>query len=273
MNSGLPKIIWFLWLQGLGKAPLVVKECYESWLKHNPDWQLILLDENNISNHIDLPDYSRKNNITKQAYSDILRINLLAKYGGVWADATCFCVKPLDEWLPEYITTGFFAFERPGPDRMISSWFIASAKYNYITSTYKNKVNAYWDAVPVLTFIESSGWRFLKRKLQRKGPQIWFSYFVYTMLKVYPYFWFHYLFEHIYLKDDQFKQLWDDTPKLSADGPHQLQTIGLFKLLDEAAKAEIGQRRSPVYKLTWKYELSDYKDGNVLDYLLKASRR
>ena len=272
MDNDLPKIIWFLWLQGLDEAPLVVKKCHASWLKHNPDWHLILLDENNIGEYADLSLYTPKDNISKQAFSDILRINLLAKYGGIWVDATCFCVKPLDEWLPAYMATGFFAFEKPGPDRMISSWFIASAKYNYITTTYKNKVNAYWDTVPGLAFIESSVWKFLNRKLQQRGPQIWFSYFVHTMLKVYPYFWFHYLFEHIYLKNKQFKQLWDDTPKLSADDPHRLQTIGLFNPLNNETKTEIDQKKSPVYKLTWKFEPTDYKDGTVLDYLLKVSK-
>ena len=265
MDNNLPKIIWFLWLQGLGEAPLVVRKCYDSWLKHNPNWPIIFLDENNIADHIDL---KRNDGVTDQAFSDILRINLLAKHGGVWVDGTCFCTKPLDEWLPEYMNTGFFAFERPGPDRMISSWFIAAAKYNYIIATYKNKVNTYWAGNPGMAFFESSRWYFLNKRLQRRGAQVWFSHFVYKLLKVYPYFWFHYLFEHIYLRGSQFRAMWDDTPKLSADGPHKLQTMGLFNQLNEIAKAEIDNKKSPVYKLTWKYEATAYKEGTVLDYLL-----
>lgn len=37
----IPKKIWFLWYQGLSEAPLVVKKCYESWKKYNPDWEVI----------------------------------------------------------------------------------------------------------------------------------------------------------------------------------------------------------------------------------------
>jgi hypothetical protein len=263
LNSNLPKIIWFLWLQGLTKAPLVVHKCHDSWLKHNPGWQLIFLDTNNLSDHIDL----KQGDITDQSFSDILRINLLAKYGGVWVDATCYCTKPLDEWLPEYMGTGFFAFNRPGPDRMISSWFIASNKYNYMTTAYKNKVNAYWDENPRISFFESSRWYFLNKRLQRKGTQIWFNSMVTKLLRVYPYFWFHYLFEYIYIRDNQFREMWGSTPKISADIPHRLQTIGLFNPLNKEIKAEIDHKISPVYKLTWKYKASAYKEDTVMDYL------
>jgi hypothetical protein len=264
LDNNLPKIIWFLWLQGMADAPLVVRKCHDSWLKHNPDWQFNFLDADNIADHIDL----KQDDITNQSFSDILRINLLAKYGGVWVDATCFCTKPLDEWLPEYMKTGFFAFSRPGPDRMISSWFIASNKYNYITITYKAKVNAYWSENRGLTSFESSRWCFLNKRLQKRSNQVWFSTLIYGLLKVYPYFWFHYLFENIYLSDKQFKEMWDDTPKFSADKPHKLQISGLFESLSKEIKDEIDNKISPVYKLTWKYESSAYKEDSVLAYLL-----
>src|ERR1700748_2440425 len=102
----IPKTIWFLWLQGLDNAPLVVQKCYESWLKHNPYWTITFLDETNIRDFVSLPDVQ----ITRQSLSDVLRINLLAKYGGIWVDATCYCVKPLDLWIDQYTTQGFFAF-------------------------------------------------------------------------------------------------------------------------------------------------------------------
>jgi len=265
-SANLPKKIWFLWLQGLVDAPLVVRKCYSSWLRHNPGWEVIFLDENNIGDFIPLPDIS----VTQQALSDILRINLLARYGGVWVDATVFCTKPLDEWLYQHMASGFFAFERPGPDRMISSWFIATEKYNYITQTYNNKVESYWSQNPGLVSIENSRWKFLQKYLDKRGPQVWFSSFVTKVLKVYPYFWFHYLFENIYLKDKEFQHLWDTTPKISADIPHRLQFAGLFNLVNEKIKEEIDSKISPVYKLTWKYDAEEYKEGTILAYLLDS---
>ncbi len=267
MDTQLPKIIWLLWLQGQDKAPFVVRKCYASWLKNNPDWQVIFLDEHTIADHSPL---KKTGKMTDQAFSDLLRINLLAKYGGVWVDATCFCTQPLDDWLYKHLGTGFFAFERPGPDRMISSWFMASARYNYITNTYKNKVNAYWQQNPGLKFIETSQWRFLNKPIGNMGPMAWFNKAVTKVLKVYPYFWFHYMFEHIYHRDNQFRTMWDSTEKLSADGPHRLQIIGLLHKLDEKIRMEIDNKTSPVYKLTWKFQAGEYHQETVLDYLLRT---
>jgi hypothetical protein len=265
-NKTLPKTIWFLWLQGIEQAPVVVQKCYASWLKHNPGWEVIFLDENNLTDYVSL----KPRQVTKQALSDILRINLLAKHGGIWVDATCFCTQPLDEWLHPYMSSGFFAFNRPAVDRMLSSWFIASDKGNYMILAYQKAVELYWDTNPNLTFFENSRWQFLNRYLQKLGPQVWFGALATKLLKVYPYFWFHYLFENISLRDEKFKQLWDETPKISADIPHKLQFEGLFNPLNEKIKEEIDSKIAPVYKLTWKYDPAEYREGTVLDYLLNS---
>lgn len=243
----------------------MVQKCYASWLKHNPGWEVVFLDESNLTDCISL----KPRQVTKQALSDILRVNLLAKYGGIWVDATCFCIAPLDEWLYFYMSSGCFAFNRPAPDRMLSSWFIASDKENYIILAYQKAVELYWDTNPNLTFYENSRWQFLNRYLKTK-PQIWFGALVAKLLKVYPCFWFHYLFENIYLRDEEFKKLWDETPKISADIPHKLQFEGLFSHLSEKIKEEIDSKIAPVYKLTWKYDPAGYKEETVLDYLLNS---
>ena len=262
----LPKTIWFLWLQGLDKAPSIVSKCYESWVRHNPGWEIIFLDENNLPDYITIKPMQ----ITTQALSDIIRINLLAKYGGIWVDATCFCTKPLDSWIERYVTQGFFAFEKPGDDRMLSSWFMASGKNNYISDIYQKAVNTYWEGNSKMVAFETSRWAFLFRKLQRRGTQIWFSPFVTKILRVYPYFWFHYLFESIYIKDKVVREIWHLTPKISADIPHDLQFAGLFNPIREKIKADIDNKISPVYKLKWKFEPELCKEGTILHYLLNS---
>jgi hypothetical protein len=267
--QAIPKIIWFLWLQGLEAAPAVVRKCHDSWIRHNPDWQFIFLDEGNIRKHADINIKS----VTSQAFSDILRINLLAKHGGVWADATCFCNKPLDEWLTGYMKTGFFAFNKPAPDRMISSWFIASVKNNYITTVWQGAVNNYWQNHPHLVSFENSRWHFLRKRIQKRPTAIWFTYLFTSALKVYPYFWFHYLFAYCYNRDGRFRQLWNDTSKFSADVPHKLQLTGLLNQLTDDVKDEIDKKISPVYKLTWKFNDADFVSGCTLDYLLNPSSK
>ena len=84
------------------------------------------------------------NNMQIQARADVIRINLLAEYGGVWADASCFCHKPLDAWIDEYTKSGFFAFDKPNERKLMDNWFMASHKDCYLTQKVRDESNAYW---------------------------------------------------------------------------------------------------------------------------------
>jgi len=79
------KKIWFCWLQGMEKAPEVVKACYRS-LTRLIGYSLTVIDENNWWEYITLPDYilrrREKKQIPSAHFSDLLRLELLIKYGG-----------------------------------------------------------------------------------------------------------------------------------------------------------------------------------------------
>jgi len=265
-NSDFPKTIWFLWVQGLTGAPLVVRKCYESWHKYNPDWNIVWLDKNNVNNYVSVDVKA----FTPVVFSEILRINLLARYGGVWVDATCYCNKPLNHWLYDYLTDDFFVFDRPGDDRMISSWFMAGSKHSYITQEYQKAVNRYRAANPKVKLIESSRWLRLKEYLERRDTSVWFTILVTKVLRVHPYFWFHYLFTELYAGDEKFKRIWDSTPKISADIPHKPLFEGLLNALPAEIKEEIDNHVSPVYKLTWKYDQSADISGSIFEYILNS---
>lgn len=87
--------IWICWWQGIEQAPAIVKKCVESIYKNMPsdrvDIHIITLD--NYEEYIHLPDTIRKRwedgMITMTHLSDILRAQLLCRYGGLWMDATC----------------------------------------------------------------------------------------------------------------------------------------------------------------------------------------
>ena len=84
------------------------------------------IDGVGFARHVSPEAFARIAAVPKEpeAFADQIRIEILHLHGGVWADATTICAKPLDEWLPERMGTGFFAFERPAQDRMIASWFL-----------------------------------------------------------------------------------------------------------------------------------------------------
>ncbi len=132
-NRPLPKIIWLFWHSGLKDAPEVVRRSLTTWQHFNPDHEVRFLDlaEAEAVLGIDLQALFEKLTVDLgwAGKSDLIRLMLLAKFGGVWADATTFCLKPLSEWLHDEIyTNGFFCFrwESKVSDRDMISWFLAS---------------------------------------------------------------------------------------------------------------------------------------------------
>ena len=108
------KIIWQYWGQGIDdNLPNVVKVCFASVDNHAGDYQVIRLDDNNISQYLDLPDFvftKRQNPKFKPAFfADLLRLALLSVYGGVWLDATVLLTAPLDNTCTQ---ANFCVYER-----------------------------------------------------------------------------------------------------------------------------------------------------------------
>ena len=233
------KVIYIYWGQKFINASFVVKKCLLSWKLKNPTWEIIELDDDNLSEYInieeEIPDIQNKN-ITKTSYSDIIRVFLLAKYGGCWCDATTFCNKPLNNWLNEKISTGFFGFNKPGADRLLSSWFLYSEENNYIIQKWKEKTILYW-------------------KNHNKAHQ---------------YCWFHYLFNDLYNSDHKFKELWNSTPKMSAKGPHFIQSRKFIKKLSTIVINHIDQIKTPLYKLSYKFDMKKYNEKCDLSYLMNS---
>lgn len=257
--------------------PELVQKCHQSWIAHNPDWEFNFLDENNIHDLIDVDTIFNDRNakIYRVSQSEIIRINLLQKYGGVWVDATCFCQQPLDNWLFDYLSSGFFAFRRPGIDRMLSSWFLAAHQNNQLVDVYCKAVNQFWPSNkdiqlwvdrPIIhrLILKSKLHGYLKRR-----PTLWYHPIFVKGLKIYPYFWFFYLFEKLYNENQIVREIWEQTNKLSADIPHKIQHFGLFKPISESIKKDIDQQVDPLYKLTFKFDKKELKSGCALDYLLQ----
>jgi hypothetical protein len=274
----LQKIIWILWLQGFASAPELVKKCVSSWQRHNPNWKVIFLDDTNYKEYIDIDDIIALNRdtISPQAWSNIIRINLLTKYGGVWADSTCYCINSLDSWIPPYMATGFFAFERPAEERLLSSWFMASTKGCHLTETYCRQVNDFWRTYRFPHQKKPGGKRAVKligKLLNNRTAwlaSLWVHPLTVKLFKLHPYHWFHYLFYRLVHTDEKCGRLWSQTPKYSADVPHRLLPAGLLNPLTPEIKAAIDSRKDPFYKLTWR-RAEEMKPGCILDYLLNSN--
>ena len=231
-----PKIIWLFWLQGWDKAPAIVQACLKTWKAHNPDWMIHALSAADLDDYMDAAVLSSSiagKDMPPEALSDLIRITLLERYGGVWVDSTVYCLKPLDAWLPEKFSSGFFAFANPGPDRMLSSWFLAASKGNYLVQEWRRRAVEYW-----------------AHHTER-----------------HHYFWFHYLFAEGYMSDPHFRTIWDSTPAVSANEPHHYAPYE--KLIAPVSSSDLLLMESPptpVLKLTHKLPEAQYARDSVLNY-------
>lgn len=100
------KIVWIMWQQGFSNAPDVVKFCRESIYYQLPkDAEVIEITDKNLFDFISFPSFIiekyKKGNISRAHFSDLVRIRLLATYGGIWLDATDFISRPVSEKIFE----------------------------------------------------------------------------------------------------------------------------------------------------------------------------
>ena len=139
----LPKKIWILWYQGIDNAHLLTHQVLDTWKVHNPSWEVIILNEQNIRSYIDFIPFKLPQ-VTYQLFSDFVRVNILKKHGGVWADATMACLRPLDSWIYDAIEpVGFWMYHGRDNGRGPASWFMISIPESYIISTWADTVNEF----------------------------------------------------------------------------------------------------------------------------------
>jgi Capsular polysaccharide synthesis protein len=270
----VPKQIWILWTQGLDRMPPVPRACVESWTRCNPGWDVKVLTGESLGDWVD-PQLRSAGACSQRPYrlSELARLNLLVKHGGVWADATCFCIRPLDEWLPECLHSGFFAFDRPGRDRVMASWLLASPPGGYIPRRLFEALDDYY----LGRELSDTGWRRVVRRAldtvfnrSTRTTSLWFAWPL-PRLGISPYLSFHYMFNRLANTDPRFRRIWEETVRVSADGPHALQLHGLAAPPSPQIIAELEQRRVPLYKLNWRIDPATLPASCTLNVLLHSA--
>ena len=181
--------VWAYWKTGWDNIPPIIDLCRQSWIKHSID--VTYLDDSNINEYLDdIP--SNIKNTTVQAYSDYIRVNLLAKYGGVWLDATIFLNEDFT-WLKNYYEPEkFFVFQKPSKSEILLSSFIASSSDNKIIQEWKKRIDTYWK--------------------NRTEPH--------------TYFWVHHLFE--FVLEENFKDSWNRVPLFEVPSPSRFDDWSFY---------------------------------------------
>jgi hypothetical protein len=268
------RTVWLYWHQGFDAAPDLVRACARSWQERNPGWTVQQLDQHSIGKYVDISamlEFPRPD-ITLQKTAVLARLALLERFGGVWADATVFCMDPLDSWLPQRMESGFFAFQMPDTSRLMSNWFMAAERGNLL---HHELHEAFFRLFREHRFTNQETrfgkWtlsvlaRYLDTTVER--TRLWLSPLVLRGLKVHPYFIFHFTFNKIVLDNPACRDIWSRTPLLKAGPSLLFQNAWRHDRTLESALAKARKRKAPVYKLNWRAHLNPDYWNAVLAYL------
>lgn len=153
------EIVWFCWLQGMGNAPTVVKKCYANLERFLEGRRIVVIDESNLEQYVTMPEIIverwRKHQIPAALYSDIIRLELLIKYGGTWIDSTVLCTgssflfQGEERSIQDYLDAELFLFQFRKPTenvyKGISNWFITARAGHPMLMMVRDLLVKYWE--------------------------------------------------------------------------------------------------------------------------------
>ena len=231
-----PKIIWVCWLQGMDKAPEVVKKCFASLQRNCADFEIRVITFENIKQYANLPDYIWKKyqekKISNTEFSDLLRLALLSENGGYWIDSTVFLTDRIPE---EILTSEFFAYHARIHLKN-NNWFLKASAGDLIISNMKNLMFEYW-----------------------KHENRLMNYFLY-----------HLFFDLMMEKNAVLAAKWNKAPLLY-DDCYDLE-YNFFTPYSETLWQEIKAKNS-IHKLSYKYKKDKSLSGTFLEKLLHDELR
>jgi mannosyltransferase OCH1-like enzyme len=113
--------IWLYWDRGLNtKTPWPVKPAIDSWRDFNPNWEVELVTSDNEETFISPHLLCLRGQLKKiQHWKDLIMVDLISRHGGLWIDATVFCVRAIEEWLDATRETVFIK-----QNGVAVSWFL-----------------------------------------------------------------------------------------------------------------------------------------------------
>ena len=138
------KIFW-CWLQGKENAPTLYQANLNALNKNCKNHDIIIITEKNMYQYVNIPSFIRnkynKNYISKTHFSDLLRLELLIKYGGTWIDSSVL----ITQYDESFFNNDLFFFKSSGEYWLSgSNWFITGEKNSPILKTTLDLLYEFW---------------------------------------------------------------------------------------------------------------------------------
>lgn len=200
---------------------------------------MIVVTETNMYDFISIPEAvikKYKSGIIPPAhFSDMVRVCLLADYGGIWFDATVFLTGKLSSEILERPLFMFRHLWRGDEAICNSTWAISACKNHPVMCLVRDLQFAYWMRTDFLC-----------------------DYFI-------PHIFFNMVHE-------KYPQYLNEMPLYSDVPPHIMQ-VELFHPFSESRWREI-KEMSPIHKLTHKFDVSSTEiDGTVYRHIIETWRK
>lgn len=228
------KTIWICWLQGEQQAPEIVKACIQSIRDCFVGYSIVIITEDNFQKYVQFPSFIlekwRAKKILPAHFSDLLRLELLTQFGGIWIDATVFCsVSKQPFYLSQY---DFFVFNNlmRGDNTMLAeNWFIKAPPHYCLLELTKSLLYEYW----------------------KKNDSI------------NHYFLFHLFFT---MAIEEYPEEWRKMPKVSSVDPHMMVH---YLLLDFNQKDwTYLQETASFHKLTYKIDFQKSRPNDFYHHII-----
>lgn len=251
----------------------MVQLCIKRLRALHSDVDIKILDERSAGRYFDEIPVSGEiiSRLSLPHRSDLLRTFLLVEHGGIWCDPTVFVLNRFENWLYPRMKNGLFVFTKPGPDRVISNWFLAAERKNKILQAFFNRLCTYWrDNEYLLELDQFTPLRKLLNRAINRRPfltRFWLTPFCTRVLRSYPYMIYHYLFNQMLAGNSNLAKEFKQLPNLPASPALRFSQKKVLRSLSMDDKRYFHKPDSPVLKLDWSVgRISDSK-GSVLEYL------
>lgn len=218
--------VYSFWNSPLDDAPPLVQACLAELRRRHPGMRV--LDGRTARELVQIPD-AVADALEKDHpahFSDFVRVSVLERYGGIWADATCWAPAPLPAAVAPLLSAG--ALYPRWTRHQIGNWFIAAVPATPLIALQRAALEAWWT--------EGGG--------------------------IPDYFLFHRIFEVLLDLVPEFHGQWHAVPFLSSAASHLLQ-LGMMQPWSPDAMSLVAGA-SVVQKLSYKYDADAVPDGSVL---------
>ncbi len=215
------RTVFTMWQQGADCAPMVIKACISSIERFaaNMGLKFVVLDDNNIADFVDIPDFITEKYVDgklgRAHYSDLIRLLVLLRYGGIWVDSSVY----IPDKVPEYMVNVFFVFTQSPQlreKRKYGNWWIASEAGNEILLRTLAHLFVWW-----------------------KHEEYAFHYYI-----------FHIFWNKVIAENEHCRQMIDNMPIFITDSTH-----ALVKSFDKEYSEDgwrVMKQISPVFKCSYK---------------------